>query len=133
VSLLQQSSGLKGRYRRRFLYGVNRNTRILEEVDRAFGASVGIDEATRQVAVSMHPLAALGTFDNVEERRKAVAQYLAAGMLQREIALRLGVSERTIRGDVAFLRTAQDSKVNSSVETGLMPMPAAEVIKGVRD
>ena len=43
--------------------------------------------------------------DDITERRKVVSEYVRAGQLtQREIALRVGVSERTIRSDIADLR-----------------------------
>jgi DNA-binding SARP family transcriptional activator len=134
ISLLQQSSDLKGRYRRRFLYGVRRNRQILEEVDRAFGMGADMDDATRRIGIVVHPLAVLGTFDNIEERRKVVSQYLTARMLtQREMALRLGVSERTIRSDIAYLRTRDDSHPHPSLQDGLAPMPATRAIEGARN
>jgi DNA-binding SARP family transcriptional activator len=110
VALLQQSTDLRGRHRRQFLYGVKKNREILAEVGRVFEASIDLFDATRRKTISVHPLAVLGAFDNAHERRKVVAEYVAAGVLtQQEMALRLGVSERTIRSDVAFLKTAPRS------------------------
>lgn len=106
LCLMQQSQSLKGRFRRRFLYGVKTNREVLSEFERVNGSD--LDHSTRRdrsVGVFVHPLAVLGLFDDVVERRRAVLIYLRAGQLtQREIAFRLGVSERTVRSDIASLR-----------------------------
>jgi hypothetical protein len=110
ISLLQQSTNLRGQHRRQFLYGVKKNREILAEADRVFGTSIDLVDAARRKTVSVHPLVVLGAFDNAHERRNVVAEYLAAGVLtQQEMALRLGVSERTIRNDVALLKSAPSS------------------------
>jgi len=114
-SLLQQSSDLKGRYRRRFLYGIQKNREILNEANRVFGLGGDLSE-NGLTAIAVHPLAVLGKFDDVQERRKAVSEYLAAGVLtQGEMAARLGVSERTIRSDVAKLKAEKNREFLTSV------------------
>lgn len=134
VSLLQQSSGLKGRYKRRFLDGIPLNREILNEVTRTFGLredSSGISN----VVVPVHPLAVLGVFDNVQERRRAVYEYISAGVLtQREIALRLGVSERTVRSDVAKLKSGEDELVRLARGGGSKAAPAiSDVVEASRE
>lgn len=134
ISLVQQSSDLKGRYKRRFLYGVKRNRQVLEEADRAFGIGADASEAAHPIGASVHPLTVLGTFDDVQARRKVVVEYLAAGALtQREIASRLGVSERTIRNDIAYLKARHDREFQLSFPSDLVQVPALEVIKGANE
>ncbi|HLA25525.1 MAG TPA: HTH domain-containing protein, partial [bacterium] len=106
LCLMQQSHNLKGRYRRRFLHGVKTNREIVNEFERMNEGDLDYPGMhNRPAAVFVHPLSVLGMLDDITERRRVVSEYVRLGQLtQREIAFRLGVSERTIRSDVANLR-----------------------------
>ena len=125
LCLMQQSHDLKGRYRRRFLYGVKTNRDILNEYERVNGRQPEHTSGLGGLA-TIHPLTVLGMLDDIVERRKVVSDYVRAGHLtQREMALRLGVSERTIRNDIANLRGQGRRGTNTNTHYSDLEVPVA--------
>ena len=94
-----------------------------DELDYFLGSQVEIPDAAASVSTARR-IAAVDAVKNLSERQRQVLKYAAEGLLNKQIAYELGVTERTVKMHRALLMerleapTAADM-IRTAVEAGL--------------